>query len=142
MATPTDLRNRDEKGRFADEHAEAADVELVIPSTVEPETDDRGNALGRGGFPRDGRGSALVTSPTGELYKSGPKKGTIKMLPYKSASSVTVDSSGVGLSTWQQKQVLSAVAKDPDFASRLQGAMADAEDADAEDEVMRESTLR
>lgn len=103
-------------------------------------TDSRGNLLGRGGYPRDGRGSALVTCPDGSLYKSGAKKGTIKMLPYKSASGVVVQVSEEGLTVWKQKQLLKALAKDREFAARFHTAMdeaAESGDEEAEDEVLK-----
>lgn len=86
-------------------------------------TDNFGNVLGRGGFPRDGRGSAKVTSPDGELYKSGKNKGTIKFLPYKSASSIVVSVSETGLTNWKQDQLMRAFVKDDDFTKRFKADM-------------------
>lgn len=102
-------------------------------------TDRFGNVLGRGAFPRDGRGSALVTSPTGELYKSGAKKGQIKMLPYKSASSIVIQTSSEGLSMWKQKQLMRALARDRDLSARFHADMdaaMEADDPEAENAVI------
>lgn len=100
-------------------------------------TDRFGNVLGRGGYPRDGRGSAKVTCPEGSLYKSGKQKGQIKLVPYKAASSVAIQVSEKQLNEWRQKQLLRALAKDRDFATRFQADMDAAEDEAAESAVLK-----
>lgn len=91
---------------------------------VEVEKDIFGNPLGRGGFARDGRGSALVvTTDPFDIYKSGPKKGMLKTYAYKAASSIGVSVSTEGLDQWKQNRLLLATIIDPDLTSRLFEAM-------------------
>lgn len=123
---------------WADSHPDIPDEGEVVPEPEaateveaepepEPETDEYGNLMGRGGFARDGRGSALVVTldPENDQYKSGPKKGKPKLYPYMSPSGFGVQSSTAGLDIWKQNRLLLATMRDPSLAERLTQAMGD-----------------
>lgn len=118
-------------------------VTLVLDPPVEVEipTDRFGNPLGRGGFARDGRGSALVvtTDPEKDVYKSGPKKGLPKTYAYKAASSIGIGSSTEGLDQWKQNRLLIAAMIDPDLMGRLGKAMGDTDpESDEGKKILRQ----
>jgi hypothetical protein len=98
------------------------DVTVSASPTVP--TDIHGQALGRGGFPRNYVGAALVSDPTGATVKSGPRRGQTKFLPYKAASSVVVQTSTVALDTWKQNRLLTALGRDPGFATEAAALLA------------------
>ncbi|MFS0885162.1 hypothetical protein [Aeromicrobium sp. 179-A 4D2 NHS] len=96
----------------------------VEPAPTVTETDIFGNPLGRGGYARDGRGSALVvTTDPFDVYKSGAKKGMLKTYAYKAASSIGISTSTEGLDQWKQNRLLLATIIDPDLTTRLFHAM-------------------
>lgn len=92
-------------------------------------TDTYGNPLGRGGYARDGRGSALVASPdAADVYRSGVNRGKVKLYPYKAASSIALGSSHEALDRWKQNQILQAFVLDATLRDRLAEALEGIED--------------
>lgn len=73
--------------------------------------DKWGNPLGRGGFPRDDKGRALVSSPDGATTPRGPV-----LLPYGSPSGAAIGSSSSHLVAWEVASMARAF-NDPAFAA-------------------------
>lgn len=126
---------RDHSGRFDHKHRSEADVDLDLYDEGEAETDRFGFELGRGGFPRNHNGAALIVPPDTDpdelpRYKSGKNAGRPRLDPYRSASGIAVATSEEGLTLWKLRRIATAIATHPELAESFAEAIGSVDDFD------------